>query len=96
MSRMLDATLALIIGTMITVAYWFAIAGPLNAIVAAIDVAKGTLPAGATTTYNQLTNLSANIVGVWMICTTLAYLVLYLYEGTRTEDVYSSERSPTY
>ena len=96
MSRMLDATLALIIGTMITVAYWFAIAGPLNAIVAAIDAAKGTLPSGATTTYNQLTNLSANIVGVWLICTTLAYIIMYLYEGTRTEDIYSQQGGVQY
>jgi hypothetical protein len=91
LSRMLDATVSLIVGTFITVAYWFALAGPLNAITAAIQAAVGAPPAAAVPTLNLLNGISLNIMGVWLICTTVAYLIMFLWEGTRTEDVYSRE-----
>jgi hypothetical protein len=91
-SRMLDATVALIVGTFITITYWFAIAGPLNSIVAAIDSAKGTTFSGrgliGVPSYNEFLNTTTSILGVWLIATLISYLIMFWWEGQRTEDLY--------
>ena len=92
MSRMLDATVALIVGTFITITYWFALAGPMNSIIAAIDATKGTLFTGrgasGAVPYNEFLNVSTQVLGVWMIATLIAFLIMYFWEGQKTEDVY--------
>jgi len=95
MSRVLDATVALIVGTFITITYWFALAGPMNSIIAAIDATKGTLftgrAAGGAVPYNEFLNVSTQVLGVWMIATLIAFLIMYFWEGQRTEDTFRRE-----
>jgi hypothetical protein len=89
---MLDATVALIVGTFAAITYWFALAGPLNSIIAALDATKGTLFIGrgapGAVPYNEFLNVSTQILGIWLIVTLVSYLIMYFWEGQRTEDVY--------
>jgi len=92
MSRMLDATVALVVGTFISIGYWFALAGPINTITAAVDAIRDPnlftgRNAGGLIAWTQFNGLTANIFGVWVVATLVSYLIMYVWEATRTEDV---------
>ncbi len=92
---MVNAVVSLVVGTMVAVTYWFALASPMAAIMDALNTAcLPSITAGgaqALAAYGVVMSVNTNVLGIWIISTLISYVILFFMEANRSEDVYTQE-----